>query len=346
VESRSAGRVLVRRWYVGVLGLAVVAGFAAVAYGRDHATADASGEVNVINGHPGQPGQWTDDQAPLTGPCPLSAGAAAEACWATHTGVRGYTEAQILSGASPLKHVTGNVTVRTDGAVISNEWIDGCIAVKANDVTIQDVLVHTRNRCKGGDSTTKGSAIDSGGDDAAVRNLHITDTEVDGMGADVDSNGIGTVSFSCLRCNVHGFTKDVWLSTGSSIVDSYLHDTSMSGGTHTEPVMIDGGSGVSVLHSYVKSPASNNFTTGAVGMLADYGGVSHVVVDSNYLEGGQGWDVSGGSTTAAYIVIVNNALSPVNGWGGTDFMTYFSPGNTGNVWKNNYNSQTTAPITP
>ncbi len=70
-------------------------------------------------------------------PCPLTK--AAQSCWAAHTGVPGFTEAQILAGQSNLTHVVGNLTVTTPGTVINNQWIDGCIAVKANNVTISNV---------------------------------------------------------------------------------------------------------------------------------------------------------------------------------------------------------------
>ena len=99
-------------------------------------------------------------------PCALTA--SASSCWATHTGVlngTGFTEAQILAGQSTLRHVVGDQTITQAGTVISNEWIDGCIAVKANNVTIQNSLIHTQDTCSGGNGQSAGSAINDGGGD-------------------------------------------------------------------------------------------------------------------------------------------------------------------------------------
>jgi hypothetical protein len=276
--------------------------------------------------------------------CPLKVGA--DACWAAATGVPGWTEAQILSGASPLKHVVGDITVTQPGTVISNEWIDGCIAIKASNVTIQNSLIHSANKCHGGNGQSGGAAIDTGNDPSALSGVQVIDTEVDGISAPSDDQGVGTVSLTCLRCNVHGYTKDVWMSDGMSVIDSYIHDQAAAGAAHTEPVMIDGGDNVLLQHSYVKSTPGQDYTTGAIGLLSDYGGSSHVRLINNYAEGGSGWDLSGGAPYGTYITITGNALSPINGWGGTDYWKYYDPSGTGNVWSNNYNSETLAPINP
>ncbi len=45
-----------------------------------------------------------------------------------------------------------------------------------------------------------------------------------------------------------------------------------------------------------------------------------------------------------HVVVTNNALSPRNGYDGTKFAYAFDPGQPGNVWTNNYNSDTMAAI--
>jgi hypothetical protein len=54
----------------------------------------------------------------------------------------GFSEAQILAGRSRLKHVVGDLVIRRRGAVISHEWIEGCVSIEAKNVTIKDSLIH------------------------------------------------------------------------------------------------------------------------------------------------------------------------------------------------------------
>jgi hypothetical protein len=143
---------------------------------------------------------------------------------------------------------------------------------------------------------------------------------------------------------VHGFTKVVWVANGMSVVDSYIHDQTSVGDMHTDVVMIDGGSNILIQHSYIKSGEVEGHTTGALAVLGDYGGCDHVTMIDNYAAGIQGWDISGGYWTSTYIVAIGNALSPRNGWGGTDYVRKFDVTAPGNVWSNNYNSETLEPI--
>ena len=117
----------------------------------------------------------------FTVPCAWTA--AASSCWAAHTGVlngTGFTEAQILAGQSTLRHVVGDQTITQAGTVIANEWIDGCIAVKANNVTIEDSLIDTQDQCSGGNGQAAPIAINDGGGDGTgsgvVSGLTIVDT--------------------------------------------------------------------------------------------------------------------------------------------------------------------------
>ncbi len=291
----------------------------------------------------------TTTAPPPPGGCGLTE--SAESCWASNTGVPGWTETQILAGQSPLKHVVGDVTVTQAGAVISNEWIDGCIAVKASNVTIEDVLIHTPDKCKGGNQHSAGSAIDTGNGDGgagSITNLQVVDTEIDGMDPGVDSNAIGTDNFTCLRCNVHGRAKGAYIDTNVVIQDSYFHDNDTPGTDHLDDIFFDGGAGhITIEHNWISMKGS--YVTAAVGMVNDYPG-SYATVDSNYLEGGAGADLVCGAASAKgvayfhHIVVTNNALSPRNGYGGTDFTYAFDPSQPGNVWTNNYNSDTLTPI--
>ena len=199
---------------------------------------------------------------PFTVPCALTA--AASSCWAAHTGVvngTGFTEAQILAGQSTLKHVVGDQTISTNGAVISNEWIDGCISVRANNVTIQNSLIHTQDTCQGGNNQAAGSAINDGGGDGTgagvVTGLKIIDTDVDGMNVNFDYVGIGAMNYTCIRCSSYGSIHNFWAGQNVVIQDSYSPYTSTNNnGLHVESVDADSANHVTLEHSYLHTTSA------------------------------------------------------------------------------------------
>jgi hypothetical protein len=292
------------------------------------------------------PATTTTTQAPpavtgsFTVPCGLNA--AASACWAAHTGVlngTGFTEAQILAGSSTLKHVVGDQTITKDGTVISNEWIDGCIAVKANNVTIVNSLIRTQDGCIGGNGQAAPTAINDGGGDGTgagvVTGLNITDTDVDGMNVNFDLSGISGMNYTCTRCNVHGFIHNMWATQNVVIQDSYSANLSTNnGGLHTEAVDADSANHVTIEHSYLYSYTGDDAVTGALMNGASWGPANHIHVDSSFLEGGSGADMVE-DCGATYISVTNTAFSSNNGWGSTDYIYGFNPSSAGMVWSGN-----------
>jgi len=277
--------------------------------------------------------------------CPLNAAAAG--CWEAATGVHhgtGYTEAQILAGQSNLTKHTGNLSITTNGTVIDHMWIEGCIAVSANNVTIKNSLIHTTNGCQGGNQSAAPSLINDG--TGGTTGLQIIDTEIDAMNATYDLSGGPHNNYTCLRCNIHGSAHNLWADTNVTIQDSYLHDlTTSDNAGHLEAVDLDSASGpVVIRHNWMNS-RNSGAVTGALALNTTWGGITKVTIDQNYLEGGAGADIAIGSPST-YIVITNNALSPNNGYGGTQFMYGFNASGIGNIWSNNYNSETLAAIQP
>lgn len=299
------------------------------AYGKGHPEGASPKPVGSSPTSPGANG-------PPAGsvPCPLAA--AAESCWALHTGVPGYSEAQILAGHSALKHVVGNITVRADGAVISDKWIDGCIAIDAKNVTIENSLIVTQNTCQGGDYGTAPSAINDG-DGATTTGLVIKDTEVDGMSAAGNSYGVSGGSYTCLRCNVHGFTKNLTAGNDVLIQDTYSHDLSIHDDcAHAETIYADSATNITVEHAYLRaSGSSDGCITAAFMNGGTWGPPSNITLDKSYLEGFSGADMEEacGSTD---IRVTNNAFSDHNGYNSTDYVYGFDRYDAGNAWSGNY----------
>jgi hypothetical protein len=269
---------------------------------------------------------------PISGPCPLTA--AAQSCWASHTGVPGYTEAQILAGQSPLTHVVGDVTVTTNGAVIRNEWIDGCIAIDANDVTIEDSLIHTQDGCQGGNGGSAPSAINDGL--SGTTGLLIEDTEVDGMNGAGNTFGVTGDNYTCLRCNVHGFTQNFQEIANALIQDSYSHYLNINDQCAHANVVYDESAANSIVeHSYLDaSGTGSGCITAAFNFEGAWGSPTNLTVDDSYLAGHAGADIAG-DCGATNIHITNDALSANNGYNGTDYVYAFDSSNSGNVWKGN-----------
>ncbi len=299
-------------------------------------------------------------------PCALThaAGAAGtSSCWATHTGVQGatgYSEAQIKAGASGFTHVNSDVTVNTAGTTIDHEWISGCVAVNANNVTISNSLITPPDGdyCSGGGGGSQVSAINDGNHASSPTGLLIEDTTVDGGNSTGDQYGVSIIHGSCIRCNVFGFAKNYWSGTNTAAAptvfqDDYSHDLSIHSYTGTTPPLptcahdngwfIDSANNVTIEHSYSILTGAGYCVTGAITALADYGLPHDITVDSSYMEGINGADLYTGSPHACgtpNIVITNNAFSSDNGFSSTDYVLQWSP--AGNVWSGNTIAETGA----
>lgn len=276
-------------------------------------------------------------------PCPLTA--AAGPCWASHTGVPGYSEAQILAGQSNLVHHVGDMNVTTDGTVIDRTWIDGCIAIHANNVTIKNSLIHTSNGCAGGNGGSTPSAINNG-NGTSPAGLMIVDTEVDGMNGSGDTAGISDTYYTCLRCNVHGFNKNFWAGSHVLIQDTYSHDLNSNNPNcvHSENINADSGDHVTIEHSYIVA-SGNDCVTGAVMVLSSWGPPSDIRVNNSYLEGIGGADIAS-TCVGTNLSYTNNALSSNNGYGGVEYIVGWNPAGAGNASSGNYVPETGAPFTP
>ena len=281
-------------------------------------------------------------------PCALTHAAGADgtnSCWATHTGVQngtGYSEAQILAGQSTLTHVMGDQTIKTPGAVISNEWISGCVAIDASNVTIKNSLIYpSGHNCSGGAGGSQASAVNDGQGSSTPTGTLIEDTTVDGNNAVGDQYGVSLIHGECLQCNVLGFAKN--FSTGVNTAgdpaifqDSYSHDLSSNDQcAHADGFWLDSASYVTIEHSYsIIDHLGTTCVNGAIATGTDWGAPSHQAVDHSYLEGsasGEGWHGGCGET---YMQMTNDAFSNNEKGSGP----WPSIG-TGNVWSGNYTAE-------
>ena len=305
VSNKRLGTRSSRRGYLLGLGgmLLIAAIVVVVAIGRSSPGTKSSATAPTSSSTIAHPrGGNAEDRTGPTGftvPCALTATAGAgrteangsidtTSCWATHTGVQngtGYTEAQILAGQSNLKHIVGDQRITTPGTVIDHAWIDGCLAIDANNVTIKNSLIHTRRLCEGGDTKTDPSAINNG--HYTIFDTLVEDTTVDGMdpgngSIDGSSRGVFVGNGSeCLRCNIFGFVMDAW-SDGSAqhpskFVDSYIHGlandwaaTGSAATPHENAMYVNSSSYITLEHNYVSSVRAGLSVTGAISFLGTW----------------------------------------------------------------------------
>ncbi|MDQ6818213.1 MAG: hypothetical protein M3018_12525 [Actinomycetota bacterium] len=275
-----------------------------------------------------------------------------------NTGVQagtGYTEAQIVAGQSTLTHVTSDLTIATPGTTISHQWISGCIAIDANNVTIKDSLVTPNGHtCSGGAHNSASSAINNGdiGSPSTPTGTVIENVTVDagpsqGPGTGGDTFGISLASGQCLRCDSFGFAKDFWLDGTASnpalLQDSYAPSleacTPVATCTHMDSVFLDSSTYVTIEHSYIIATNGGNNTTAAVDAQQDWGPIDHVKLDSSYVEGISGVDVEW-SCGATHSSITNNAFSNDSKFPRVPIDYYNT--NAGDVWSANHIAETGA----
>ncbi|WP_146006731.1 right-handed parallel beta-helix repeat-containing protein, partial [Bradyrhizobium forestalis] len=239
---------------------------------------------------------------------------------------------------------SGDVTVTQPGTVIDALDVKGTISVLADNVTIQNSRITS--------SDWTGIWIKDG-----ITGTVVKDSEILNVGSSPDgANGIvGSGTF--LRNDIHDVENGI-IVTGSSLVqDNYIHDmnapdvrlgTSL-GGPHYDGIEINGGvSDVVIRHNTVIN--ENGFVS-AVMINNDFGPVSNIQVDGNYLAGGGYTLYSDGSFSStdkiSGVSFTNNELGQGT-WG-----YYYFRGNTpvlsnndelGTGWQTS--SPTTPPSTP
>jgi len=235
-----------------------------------------------------------------------------------------------------LRVVHGNVTARAD---LRGLEIHGDLLVAANGITIRDVLV-------------VGGRINVGYDH---RNVKIIDTEVDGRGlADPDSmvSAVGDSGYTCIRCDVHGWSSGFWVGTDVTIENSWVHDLCCDSPSHKDAVGSNGGSDVVLRHNNLECAPVG--CSAAIGLFGDQEPIADFVVEANLLNTTGSYCSYGGS--------VDHKAHPVSSgvrWIGNHYgrkfnprcglygpSAYFDVGAHGNVWSENVWADDESPVSP
>lgn len=302
------------------------------------ASASASSSVSSSASGPGSRSGATGSAgpAPLSGPC-----ASPGAC--------GFPDAAGTGPRIPLTpHRTGALEVTTDGRTISGWDITGSLDVYANDVTVIDSRI----------TSTNWWGVNLRPGYHGLRILHSTITAVPGQGPDNGGEDYAVSNMSDSSIEVGWSDISVFgnaLSMGQGYLhDNYVHDLAAfhnaSGGwQHLDAVISDGGGsgGLTIRHNTLLDAApADQGASASIGLFADTGVVSNVVIEDNWLAGGA-YALYGGGAGATGITVTGNVFStqyhPACGIYGA--VTAWNAGGAGNVWRDNTMSDG-APVTP
>jgi len=263
--------------------------------------------------------------------------------------VPGWSGEAIVAGRSPLTKVEGDIEIDVDGTVLRNTWVEGCISVRASNVTIENVLVRSDHGCSGGRTPSAPALISSGENGGGgITNLVVRDTEIDGLGVPGDVMGIGQTEYTCIRCDIHGTAKGAKADQDVIFVDSYVHDLAFDGATHTEAFFFNGGAGrILVKGNWMR--ANVELSSAAVALINDWPG-RDVVVRENYLDGHGAVALVGGAVSdkpappLEGIVIEGNTLVALSMPDGDHYVHSVDPSGRGNRWADNRDAETGDPV--
>ena len=208
-------------------------------------------------------------------------------------------------------------TVTQNGAVVNGLDINGCLVIRANNVTVQNTRVRQNDVCWGG-------AIDVGYTNSGIV---VKDTEIDGGNHNGWGQLIGNSGYTCIRCNLHNGGHGFHMNSNVTVLDSYVHDLYHDPATqsHNDAAISNGGDHLVLRHNNLNCDAGNaggGGCTGAIVLLGDFAPISYVTADNNLLNGGA-FALYAGSLPekpyahADHVVITNNkfgkALFPLSG---------------------------------
>jgi hypothetical protein len=235
--------------------------------------------------------------------------------------------------------------VRTDGAVIQNLNLTGSLDIYANNVTVQNVCITSKNwwgiNLRSGYTGLKvlhvtlvgapGQGLDNGGEDYGV--------SVNGGTAGVPS------SVEIGWSNISGFGENLSLGTGyvhDNYSQSYIPECGSSICSyhfHANALISDGSNGLDIEHNTFLNPLTPaQGASGSVGLFNDSGTITNTTLNNNLIAGGAYSIYPGGGSTSANLKITNNKISTKYWSGGVyygpDATSYWNTG-SGNVWSGN-----------
>lgn len=269
---------------------------------------------NSTGGGSGGTGGGTVQPPPSSGGTQKNCVAHPSACGYPDATNTGYAPTGVTLTTNGIDiNVDGDFIIDQDNTVIDSKRIDGCVIIRAKNVTIRRSLI---TNCQAYYNIWLQEL--PGGGIRDTSNFLMEDVEVDGNNvftnaAIVDDNGKGLV---IRRMNMHNVADGPHPGENWLIEESYIHDMYVCpNDCHTDSIQSAGAINVTLRHNTIMNNPDNNGTGGknaVVRIATEQGPVSGFVVDNNLLDGGN-YAVqvrSQGNGAPAGVVVTNNRIVP------------------------------------
>lgn len=203
-----------------------------------------------------------------------------------------------LSDPSALTVQDGSMVVEQDGTVIENLEIRGSLTIRANDVVVRNVWIYS-----GSFQTIK---VESG-------SLLIEHSEI-GNANKVGERGISGNNVTARYVNIHSVEDGIKLGSNSLFEHVYVHDLdSPNSKPHADALQAEGPATNSIIrNSTLDSTGPLNNGNAAIILKSDFGSISSILIENNYLNGGNFtiYSRNGGKGNPSGVVVQNNVLGP------------------------------------
>jgi len=198
---------------------------------------------------------------------------------------------------------SGGLVVTTDGAVLDGLDIDGCVDVKADDVTIR------RSRIACARPTTAVRLYDG------YAGLTLEDVEIDGRG--MVSKAVGFAHYTLRRVDIHDVIDGPRLGDETIVEDSYVHDLVRTEGSHNDALQITGGTDIVIRDNTLAafSEQTGDFFNAAIMIGSTSAPVRDVLIEGNFLDGGNFTVNFRGDLVGSNIVGRDNTFGPHHRYG-------------------------------
>lgn len=167
--------------------------------------------------------------------------------------------------------LNGNQVFTTTGAKIVNTRINGCVEVRAANVTLQNVYINAPASC-----FWVLNNFSTG--------LQVIDSTITGNGG--NGTCVGSSGLSLLRVELTGCENGLNVSGTTTVTDSWIHDLTTANGAHTDGAQFNqGASSILFQHNTIAVAAPGG--TSAI-ISWDEGGAqnTNVMIANNLLSGG------------------------------------------------------------
>ena len=191
---------------------------------------------------------------------------------------------------------SGPLTITEDGATISDLAVDGCIDVKASNVTISDVTISC------GRSTTAIAIAD--GASATVQY-----TEIDGNG--VVSTAVGFSNYTLSHVDIHDVIDGPRMNFNVQVLDSFIHGLHRTSASHNDALQTTGGTGIVVRGNTLQAyDAGTQDPMNACVMIgSENAPLRDMVIEGNYMDGGNYSILARADLNGANVTVSNNEFT-------------------------------------